>query len=109
MAQVHDAAVISLYRAGSARGHGLRRGLEAAGRWVRGLLTDGLTADAFLVLAGHESVAVLLRRPDGYVLVARNAGISGLDGQVYAEAEFARDAVTRALARTVSLSPVWYS
>lgn len=109
MAQVHDAADISLYQAGPLKGTGLRGAVDKASRWLRALLTDGLVADAFLVLDGNESVAVLLRRTDGYVLVARHQGLTTMDGTLYAEADFARDATSRALARTVSLSPVWYS
>lgn len=108
MAQVHDATTISLYRAGASRGV-VRRLLEAAALRLRALLTDGLVADAFLVLDGNDSVAVLLRRADGYVLVARHEALSPLDGSVYAEADFARDVSGRLLTRTVSLSPVWYS
>ena len=109
MAQVHDATDISLYRAAPQEGTGLGKAFGKASRWLRAILTDGLVADAFLVLDGNESVAVLLRRPDGYVLVARHQGLAALDGVLYAEADFARDATSRALARTVSLSPVWYS
>jgi hypothetical protein len=109
MAQVHDATIISLYRAGSPRGGVLRRVLGASFGRLRALLTDGLVADAFLVLDGHDSVAVLLRQSGGYVLVARHAALSQVDGARYAEAELARDAAARLLARTVSLSPVWYS
>ena len=109
MTQVHDAADFSLFRATTSRAGFLGRVAGACLRHIRVLLTDGLVADAFLVLDGHESVAVLLRRNDGYVLVARSSALAPLDGGVHAEAEFARNAASRALARTVTLSPVWYS
>lgn len=78
--------------------------------WLRRLLTDGLTADAFLVLSGGASVAVLLRRPDGaYVVVARDPRCEAHDGAVYREPELARDAIARGTRGEVTLAPVWYS
>jgi hypothetical protein len=78
--------------------------------WLRRLLTDGLTADAFLVLSDGASIAVLLRRPDGaYVIVARDAIASGLEGSSFREPDIARDALARETRRDVTLAPVWYS
>ncbi|MHB2168905.1 hypothetical protein [Alsobacter sp. R-9] len=77
---------------------------------LRRLLTDGLTADAFLVLQGGMSVAVLLRRPGGeYVTVSRVEGTAELEGRAFAEPELARDAVARHVGQGVTLAPVWYS
>lgn len=109
MVQVHDANVLSRYQAEAPVAGLVRRAGQAILSRLRSLLTDGLTADAFLVLEGGQSVAVLLRRPDGYGLVARSPELAALDGTVHAHPEFAQDAVRRALSKTVSLSPVWYS
>ncbi len=80
------------------------------GGLLRRLLTDGLTADAFLVLQGGLSVAVLLRRPGGdYVIVSRVDGTADLEGTAFAEPELARDAVARHVGCDVTLAPVWYS
>jgi len=86
------------------------RAIARGASWLRRLLTDGLTADAFLVLCGGTSVAVLLRRPDGaYVVVSRDPSCDGHDGAVYREPEIARDAIARVAAGDVTLAPVWYS
>jgi hypothetical protein len=79
------------------------------------LLTDGLQADAFLVLSGAESVAVLIRRADDYVLVARRPTLGVLDGRVYPSSGAALAATTALLAALgsgdirLSLQPVWYN
>ncbi len=88
----------------------LARALEWSLGCLRRLLTDGLSADAFLVLADGASIAVLLRRPDGnYVVVARDAMATGLEGGVFREPDIARDALSRETGRDVTLAPVWYS
>ena len=79
------------------------------------LLTDDLQADAFLMLSGTESVAVLVRRADDYVLVARRPNLDVLDGRVYPTSGAALSATTALLAALGSaddrlrLQPVWYN
>lgn len=86
------------------------RALDWSLNWLRRLVTDGLTADAFLVLADGAAIAVLLRRPEGgYVIVARAPVASGLDGSLFREPDIARDTLARETRRDVTLAPVWYS
>ena len=79
------------------------------GEIVRGCLVlaaslDGAQVETVEGLSDGGTVADLQE-----AFVARNAALSHLDGARYVEAELARDAAARLLARTVSLSPVWYS
>src|SRR6478752_9970073 len=77
------------------------------------LLTDDLQADAFLMLSGPESVAVLVRRADDYVLVARRPTLGVLDGRAYPTSAAALSATTALLAALgsaedrLTLQPVW--
>src|SRR4051794_40295083 len=79
------------------------------------LLTDDLQADAFLVLSRAESVAVLVRRADDYVLVARRPTLGVLDGRVYPTSGAALAATSALLAAIgstddlLSVQPVWYN
>jgi len=79
------------------------------------LLTHDLQADAFLVLSGAESVAVLVRRADDYLLVARRPTLGVLDGRIYPTSGAALAATTALLAalgsgdNRLSLQPVWYN
>ncbi len=79
------------------------------------LLTDDLQADAFLVLSGAESVAVLVRHSNDYVIVARRPSLGVLDGRIYPTSGAALAATTALLAALgssdtrLSLQPVWYN
>jgi len=79
------------------------------------LLTDDLQADAFLVLSGAESVAVLVRNANEYVIVARRSTLGVLDGRVYPTSGAALAATSALLAGLetgddrLSLQPVWYN
>lgn len=81
----------------------------AAGR----LLAGALAADAFLVLHGATSVAVLIRRDDTYTLVARCDALAELNGRLFRNSDEALTATASATgligSEPLSLQPVWFN